>query len=145
MLAFALLLSLGVGEKLLVPMPDARDVTRMPPMEHMSFQVPLTCPDSGEVLHFYRPRLEAQGYRLCGPAEVDWKSFPTPVGESLSYQVVFVNDATRQVILVRPSCSLTNGRTTGTQQSVSLTLLYEQGTADVERNFKVSCSGAAAK
>ncbi|HEX5042254.1 MAG TPA: hypothetical protein VFV75_05075 [Candidatus Polarisedimenticolaceae bacterium] len=143
MLGFALLLSVGLGEKLLVPMPDAKDVTRMPPMEHMSFQVPLACPDSGEVLHFYQQRLEAQGYRLCGSAEVEWKSFPTPVGESLSYQAVFVSDRAGKVILVSPSCSLTNGRTTATHQRVSLTLLHDQVTAEVERNFKVSCGPPA--
>ena len=123
----------------LFPMPDAKGVTRTPPTEHLSFQVPLTCPDSGEVLLFYRQRLEEQGYRLCGVPEVQWKTSPTITGESLSYQAIFVNDAEGKVVLVSPSCSLTNGRTTATQQSVSLTLLHDQGTADLERTFQVSC------
>ena len=137
------LLAAGMAEALLVPMPDAQDVQRTPPMEHMSFQVPVTCPDSGEVLHFYRQQLERQGYRLCGGSEVQWKTYPTVTGESLSYHAIFVHDAERNVILVSPSCSLTNGRTTATHQSVSLTLLHEQGTADVERTFRVSCGTGA--
>jgi len=134
------LLAMGVAEALLAPMPDAKEVTRTPPMEFMGFHVPLTCPDSGEVLRFYRPRLEAEGYTLCGKGEVEWKSAPTVTGESLSYQSIFVNDATRKAILVSASCALTNGRTSAAEQSVSLTLLHDRSTPDLERTFKVSCT-----
>jgi len=136
------LLAVGVAEALLAPMPDAKDVTRTPPMEHMSFRVPLTCPDSGEVLHFYQPQLEAQGYKLCGKSEVEWTTSPTPLGDTRSYQSLFVNETTRKAILVSASCSLTNGRTSAAEQHVSLTLVHDQSLPDVERTFKVSCAAA---
>ena len=146
MLSFAwLAVGIGLAEALLIPMPDAKDVERTPPIEHVSFHLSLTCPDSGDILRFYRPRLETQGYRLCDPGEVHWKSSPTVTGEELSYRSIFVNDATGKAILVDASCSLTNGRTTATQQTVNLTLLHDQATPDVERAFKVSCGAAAAE
>ena len=134
------LLAVTAAQALLAPMPDAKEVTRTPPMEFMGFHVPLNCPDSGEVLQFYRPRLEAEGYTLCGKGGVEWKSSPTVTGEVLSYQSIFVNDATRKAILVSASCALTNGRTSAAEQSVSLTLLHDRSTPDLERTFKVSCT-----
>lgn len=109
----------------LLPMPDAKEVTHTPPMEFMGFHVALTCPDAGEVLRFYQPRLEAQGYTLCGKGEVKWESAPTVTGESLSYHSLFVSDAAQKAILVSASCSLTNGRTSAAEQSVSLMLRHE--------------------
>ena len=142
MLAFALLAA-GMAEALLVPMPDAKDVERTPPTEHVTFHVPLPCPDSGQVLRFYQPRLEEQGYRLCGPPEVEWKTYPTVTGETRTYQAVFVNEAAQKAILVGASCSLTNGRTSATEQTVFLTLMSDQSTPLLERAYRVSCGTAA--
>jgi hypothetical protein len=139
MLCLALLLAAGVVETPMITMPGAKDVLRTAAIEYLSFQVALTCPDSGEVVRFYREQLEPQGYTLCGPREVDWKTSPTVTGDALSYRSIFVNDATRKAILIDAGCSLTNGRTTATQQDVSLTLLHDRSTPGVEQAFTVSC------